>query len=616
MPPTSISGTLYQAQPLSDGASRLVLSQVHVRNLLPEQTPDYIRVKVSTPFAELPSAASRINVWGPIWPSSGPAIPNGFDFRRQAFFKGINANAVNLGEFRYSATTPSDFSYIEKIHLYFEQTKRALADQTYTRLEGSKGAMTAALLTGIQTGISPEVMEDMRRSGLSHLLSVSGLHVSMVALLVFLPLRFLFSLWPWLALRLSTKKLAAIGTLVSTLLYTLLIGPEAPTVRSALMSGGVMLAILLDRKPKGLRLIALAALVILFVMPSALLGPSFQLSFAAVLAMVAAYEKRVDSTIKELPAFQLPAGVRPVLRALRDIVLTSLIATAATAPFTLYHFQSFNFYGVVANMVAIPLTSFWVMPNLLLTYLMAPFGLAGLFLDAAGWGLSYVIDLAHLIAAWPHAKVAAPSMPDWALLSFVLGFLWLCLWQGRPRFIGLLPILACFLYPTTIVQPSVFIDNEGKNWAVVLNDGRLATYGKRKENYILGQWQRYLQDADLALFSRKEPPNPSSGLSCIEHHCTYNTVAGDFVFLEKKATAEEISAACAQAKVVVSREELTECSATHVIDARAIKQHGAHSFTIKGQRLIPQIDHETQGMRPWDKGFSISAPDRQDDLEP
>ncbi len=535
--PVSIIGTLIRAEAMPDGA-RLTLKDPWIKDMEKEQRPDLLRMKVRTPYEALPEAGTRVNVWGPLWPPSEPVTPGGYDFRRHAFFMGLGGSGMSYVEPRVRESKYETQFFWDGFFLLFEGARRALTVQVYARVNGPEKAVTATLLSGSQSGIDPDVLQAMRASGIVHLLSISGVHVSMMAMLVYVPLRFGFALIPFVALRLPIKKIAAVTALIATTLYTLLVGADAPTVRSALMIGIVLFAILADRKAMSLRLVALAAAALMLWSPSAAMGASFQMSFAAVLAMIAAYEKRADAALLSLGQTQStpePTRFHPwlswPLRHGKDIALTSLIATAATTPFTIYHFQVFSFYGVIANMIAIPLTSFWILPCILLAYLFAPFGLAGWFIDGAGWGVAQLITLAKTVAAWPYAHIPFPPMPDGVLIAMIAGWLWLCLWQRRWRYLGLVPIfLGCF-YPLFVSAPSVYISAEEPVWAVTLQDGRMAVFGKRKETFAIAQWRQRSGQPEALFFSAKHPPDFPGELTCDPVQCVFEKEGKRIAFL-------------------------------------------------------------------------------------
>lgn len=617
--PASVTGTLWRAEALPEGA-RLVIKKPFIAGLPQEKTPLFVRFKIGAGLDRLPPPGARINVWGPLWPPGEPVFPGGYNFRRAAFFKQIGGTGVSYGRLRGRAASPV-FSLGDRFQLTLEKARRALALTTLVHLTGREAAMTAALLTGSQTGIDPETMKAMRLSGLSHLLSISGVHVGMIAFLLYAPLRTFLALFPFMALRWPIKKIAAAVSIAGTGVYALLVGADPPTVRSALMAGLVLFAILADRKTLSLRLIALAAILVSLAAPSGVIGPSFQMSFAAVLAMVAAYEKRLDAAAGESVPFILPALPRFILRHGGDIVLTSLIATAATTPFTLFHFQTFSFYGVAANMIAIPLTTLWVMPCLLLTYLTAPFGLEALPLSGAGWGVRLTIDLAQKVAAWPFAQFSMPVLPLWAMGLFLLGGLWLCLWRGRLRLIGLLPLAAACFYPLFAAAPSVLIAPGGENWGVVLADGRLAVYGKRFDNFTAAQWKQRLRNPDLVLFGPDEALAANENLSCAAFICVYKKNGLEMAFLLKDAPEKEVAQACAEetGALFAPFDLPSDCRAPFKIDAAALHEHGAYALYGEKGTWRVETAREARGQRPWSAGWekiSISEPNRPVSPEP
>ncbi len=617
--PTSITGNLIRAEALPEGA-RLTLKYPSIKDLPKEDRPRLIRVKVRTAFSDLPEAGTRVNLWGPLWPPADSALPHGYDFRRQAFFKQIGATGLSYVELRERDSRYSLRFFWDGFYVMFEKARRALILMTFDRLsapeQAKEKAMTAALLSGSQTAIDQDTMQAMRASGLSHLLSISGVHVSMMALLVYVPLRFLLALFPWVALRFSIKKWAAGASIIATSLYTLLVGADAPTVRSALMTALVMCAIIMDRKALSLRLVALAAIAIMLITPSAAMGASFQMSFAAVLAMVAVYEKQLDVLLKdgwaltEKASAPAPHRLAPLWRHLKDIVLTSLIATAATTPFTLFHFQSFNFYGVIANIIAIPLTTLWVMPFLLLTYITAPFDASGWFIDAAGWGVKGIIALAEKVASWPLAQIYLPPMPSWALLSFLIGGLWLCLWQRSWRYAGLLPIAAVFFYPLTVTQPDVFIAADAPIWAVRLSDDSMAIYGKREENFTTAQWRQHSGNPEAHYFSAKHLPEFDKDLFCDETHCLYENGAFSVMFLMPPPKGQEATIApppaCPTTTVTVAFVPMPPCPQTIMIDQAALAKGGAHTLTFDKNGAVRIDTVRTEGhLRPWFVGWRM-----------
>jgi len=601
-------GMLMKAEPLPEG-TRLLLKYTRIHDIPADRSPLFLRVKVKQGLAELPSPGSNVSFWGPVWPFAEPSSPGGYDFRRRFFFDRLGGTAISYGEIRVSEEAKPPRFFWDGFYLLFEQARRFLALRVGQILEGPSGAMTAALLSGQQTGIDQEVMQAMRVSGLSHLLSISGVHVSMMGLLVYVPLRAILALFPWIALRYPIKKWAALGAIIAAFLYTILVGPETPTVRSALMTAIVLLAVIADRRAMSLRLVALSAIVLMLIVPSDVMGPSFEMSFAAVLAMVVAFEKRLDHPEKEKEYFVEKGPLRWFGRHVRDIVLTSLVATAATAPFTIYHFQTFSFYGVFANMIAIPLTSFWIMPCILLTYLTAPFGLDKIFIVGTGWGVDVLISVARHVASWPYALFAFRAMPGLVLLAIVLGGFWLGLWRRRWRYVGLLPIVIGFLYPLYTTVPDVFIAEGGKDWAVRLSDGRLVTSGS-PDKFGAKAWRQQSGDPETApskefkVEDKKASPfsvEPSAEFLCGKGGCLFTHEGQKVAFLRSEAAASE---ACAKAQVVVASFVLQDCGAAHGYDAKAFEEKGSHALRFTKDGIETTTVRTHRGARPWSEGWA------------
>jgi len=598
--PVSITGRLMHIEVLPQNRTRLTIKDPFLRSLPRDQTPRFLRIKTKMPLEELPQAGQRINLWGPLWPPSEPVAKGAYNFRRHAFFKQIGGSGFAYGKIRLRKTTPPPFFW-DGFYLIFEHARRDLFQMSFENLEGPEAAMTAALLSGSQASIGPDVMRAMRASGLSHLLSISGIHVSMVALLIYIPLRFLLALFPWLALRFSIKKIAAATAIIGTSLYVLLVGPETPTVRSALMTAIAMFAIITNRKTMSMRLVALASMPIMLLAPSAVMGPSFQMSFAAVLAMVAAYEKKIDKTIKEGLSFEVPNWLRGLWKQGHAIILTSLIATAATTPFALLHFQTFSFYGVVANIIAIPLTSFWIMPNLLLIHLVAPFGLEAPFVHGAGFGVKLIIDLAQEIASWPYARIDMPPMPTLAFFLSLGGGAWLCLWQKKWRLLGVAPLLLACFYPFFVTPPSVFVAEEENVWAVRLDKEELVISGKKKNGFLTSQWQQ-LSSTSKVNFIQKCLTG-EKGLACQKDFCLFEKGGSSIAFLLNKTDPAIIQKLCDTKEIVMAPFDLSSCAAPHIIDPNALYAHGGYSILFGKDGPQIKTVRQKRGTRPWSLGW-------------
>ncbi|MFM5908491.1 MAG: ComEC/Rec2 family competence protein, partial [Novosphingobium sp.] len=309
-------------------------------------------------------------------------------------------------------------------------------------------------------GISPADEEAMRDSGLTHLLSISGLHVSaVIAATWYLAMR-LFGLWPWLALRFRLPLLAAGTSALAGIGYTVLTGAEVPTVRSCLGAVLVLAALAIGREALSMRMVAVAAFLVMVFWPEAVVGPSFQMSFAAVISIVALHEAKAVRT------FMAPREEPWWLRYLRHIamlVLTGLVIELALMPIGLFHFHRAGAYGALANVIAIPLTTFVSMPMIALALLFDAIGAGAPFWWLAGKSLQFLLWIAHFVAAQPGAVTHLPAMDRLGFALFVAGGLWLALWHGRIRLLGFVPVALGTISLATITPPDLLISGDGRH---------------------------------------------------------------------------------------------------------------------------------------------------------
>jgi len=407
-------------------------------------------------------------------PPAEPAAPGAFDFARQAYFQRLGAVGYAFGgaEVLAPAGDPS------LTGLWLHRLRDGVAVRVLEALPGESGAVAAALMTGVRGAIPEEVMAAMRDSGLAHLLAIAGLHMGLVAGLLFFALRAGLALVAGLVLRRPIKKWAACGAILGAFGYLLLTGGTVPTQRAFVMVSLVLVAVILDRRGLSLRPVAWAAVVVLALAPESLLSASFQMSFAAVIALIAGYE-----AIAERGRIALGE---------RRLALTSLIAGLATAPFALYHFNRIAWYGLLANLFAVPLTAFWIMPWALAAFTLMPFGAEGLALTPMGWGIDLLLAVARYVAALPGAVTLLPAMPTFGLVLVALGGLWLCLWRRRWRFGGLLPVALGLASIFLLRPPDVLATGDGRLLGVRGPQGELLLSTTRAKRFEAGIWQRRL----------------------------------------------------------------------------------------------------------------------------
>lgn len=399
-------------------------------------------------------------------------LPGGYQPDRRLFFDGINGSGYVLGSiFDIDCPKPAGF-WLREINRWRKNVSSMIAEQ----LPPEQAAIVAAIVTGNRDLMTPEQVAAYRDSGLAHFLSISGLHMSMIAGLMFFLVRLIMAMIPALSLRYNSKKAAAVLAMFVSAVYLAISGAAVPTQRAFIMTFVVLLAVLFERQAISMRVLALAALIILVVSPQMLVSISFQLSFAAVTALVAFYErcgKRVERFLSGEKGTLAGKVCRGIFAYLAGIVIADLVASLATLPFSIYHFNRIAVYTSLANLAAGPIIGLMIMPAVLLSLLTIPLGLSWLPLKIAGIGVGLVNDLTEYVASLPHAAAEVYSFPLWGLLLITFGGLWLCLWQQKWRHWGWLLIAAGGLSLLTVKVPDIIAADGGRAVAVKGADGKL-----------------------------------------------------------------------------------------------------------------------------------------------
>ena len=419
-------------------------------------------VRVSLPEPDAPSGlgeGARVRLKARLQPPPPMALPGSHDFARDLWFLGIGGVGRAIGP--VEVVDPAAGGGLDAL-------RDRLGRHIRAQLPGRSGGIATALATGDQAAVNEEDAEAMRRSGLAHLLSVSGLHIAAVVGAAMLLALKLLALSERLALRFNLVLAAAGVGALAGVAYTLLTGTQVPTVRACIAALLVLGGIALGRDAISLRLVAVGALVVLLFRPEALAGASFQMSFAAVTAIIALHHwapvKRWLAPREDIWPFRLARGIVGLL-------LTGLAVEIALMPFALYHFHRAGLYGVAANLVAIPLTTFVIMPLEAGALILDAVGLGAPLWAATGLSIEAMLGLAHKVGSAEGAVAMLPTMPRWAFALMVGGGLWLCLWTGRVRRWGLLPFAAGALGAATAPVPDLLVTGDGQHLALVRGDG-------------------------------------------------------------------------------------------------------------------------------------------------
>ena len=524
-----------------------------------------------------------------LMPPASPMLPGAYDFARAAWFMGLSATGSVLG--KPEVLTPV------RGGSWLGQIQRNLSRHVRERLGGTPGAIAAAFASGDRGAIASADEDAMRDAGLTHLLSISGLHVSAVVGAAYVLAIRLLALWPWLALRLRLPLAAAASGALAGVAYTLVTGAEVPTIRSCIGAVLVLIALALGRDPLSMRMIAVAAFVVMLFWPEAVVGPGFQMSFASVIAIVALH------SAAPVRAFLAPREeawpVRP-LRLLAMLLLTGVVIELALLPIGLFHFHRAGVYGALANVVAIPLTTFVSMPLIALALVLDIAGLGAPAWWAAGKSLELLLALAHWTAARPGAVATLPAMGAATFALFVGGGLWLALWSGRVRLLALVPVTLGTVLVMTLRPPDVLISGDGRHVAIPAADGSLLVLRESKSAYASDNLREIAGiDGALVPFERWD------GARCSADFCTATLRReGRATTLlvgrsRERIDERELAAACERADIVVSERWLPRSCRPRQLkaDRALLTRTGGLAIDLVNSRV--RTVAENQGQHGW-----------------
>ncbi|MEM6758330.1 MAG: ComEC/Rec2 family competence protein [Pseudomonadota bacterium] len=455
-------------------AVRLTLDQVKLDRVGPSKMPKRVRISLHGDWdvGVAPEPGLRVMTTAHLGPPGGPVEPGGFDFQRHAWFAQLGA--VGYARVPLVASSPAAFDLRQLVFTVRMTASRAIRDH----LPGDVGGFAAAVITGDRSGISEDAKADLRAANTAHLLAISGLHMGLLSGFVFGLLRLVFALIPFVALRLPARKLAAGGALVAASVYLALSGGNVATERAFVMVAVALCAVMLDRRALSLRAVAIAATIILLWQPEALLGPGFQMSFAATTALVAVFGWMRDAAwLRGRGWGQAAAG----------LVISSAVAGLATAPIGAAHFNAMAQYGLFANLASVPLMGTLVIPSAVLALLLSPFGAEGVGLSLMGFGLQWILWVADTVEGLPGAQrfVAGPHALVLPLVTF--GALFVILWQGRARLVGALPVLAGLLLWQVDTRPDILVAEQGTLVGVLTAEGRVLSRD-RGAGFVARNW--------------------------------------------------------------------------------------------------------------------------------
>jgi competence protein ComEC len=573
------------------------------------------RVRLSIRRGMTPPAGAFVETKAQLNPPLQPLRPGSYDFARDLYFQRIGASGFVHGAVKV-VTPPTAATWRSRANTFIQGLRDAIDLRIRSVLSGDVGSIASALITGRRDAISAQVYDAMFVSGIGHVLSISGYHMAVVAGVVFFVFRALLALIPGLADRWPIKKWSALAALLVTAFYLVLSGAEVATQRSFIMIAIVLIGVILDRPILTLRTVTIAALVVLLFAPEAVVHPSFQMSFAATLALIAGYERGIpwaragaDSSLGARAALW---GVREIV----SLVLASLLAGLATTPYAAYHFHRLAPYGVLANLLAMPVVSAWVMPMGILGVVAIPFGFDAIFWRQMGYGIEWMDAVALWVAGLPGAFGRVTAFGTGPLLLATAGLLLICLLKTPFRWSGVVFVVLAIVVAARSPQPDILVAADGRTFALRGASGKLAFHRTSGDTFAIHEW--LAADADGR---DVRDPKLGEGIACDADGCIGKLADGRLVSYALAPDALEED--CRRAAVVVAlRGEPRNCAAA-VVDRSLWRDRGALALYQDGERFVIDSTRPPNFDRPWaprsprtaasgsDIAASPAAPSRQ-----
>ncbi|WP_299650927.1 ComEC/Rec2 family competence protein [uncultured Jannaschia sp.] len=570
----AVEGRIVEIDRSASGAVRLTLDRVRLDRMGPAETPRRVRVSLQDETGVTPKPGLRVMTTAHLSPPAGPTEPGGFDFQRHAWF--LKLGAIGYGRVPLLlAEAPRGGSA-----LWIARLRAHVGENLRDRLPGQVGEVAAAITTGDRSGLTAEVTEALRASNLAHLLAISGLHMGLLVGFVFWAVRGGLALVPPLALNYPTREWAAAIALPFALFYLFLSGGTVATQRAFVMAAVMLGAILLGARALSIRSVAIAAIAVLLWRPESLTGPGFQMSFAATGALVVVFNA--------ISRRQAGSWLRGWKGAILSLLLSSIVAGAATGPFAALHFNRVGQFGVLANMLAVPMMGMAVMPLLLVGLLLMPLGLETLPLMVAGWGIEWILEVARRVAELPGAVRPIPA-PDWRVLPVLgLGMAMLAAargWGTRGVAITLLG-LSVILW-TRAPRPEILISDDARLVGVMSPAGRWLSRDSGA-GFVAESWLE--NDGD-----------PVSQAEAAARPTIVDPTLPEIHVARGKRDLPAAIAACQRGNWIVSANPVTDAPVgCTVFDQETMRDTGAvaTSRDASGYMTITTAK-EVQGMRPW-----------------
>ncbi len=597
--PQVVEGWVVDIASPGQGGQRLLIAPARIGDWAPWDTPIRLRVTLRPEMA-LPSPGQPVRLLAILNPPPPPASPGAYDFARDAYFESVGAVGLALGDPEPVSTLGAAPSRL-RFTMAVNSVRWRLTQRIVETLGPERGGLAAAMTTGHEAFIPREQVDNLRAAGLAHIISISGLHMAIVGGFAFAAARLGVAAWPWLALRVPGKKIAAVLGLAAVGGYLILSGAPPPAERAAITAAIAFAAILADRRAISLHALALAAAVVLLLQPEAVTEPGFQMSFAATAALVALTEIW-PRPVREINA---PWPIRAIQAAGSWILVSiaiSFVAGLATGPFAIQHFNRVSTWGLGANLAVAPISSFLMMPGLAIGAALTPLGLGQYPLEVAGWSISLMNAIAAAVAAAPAAQVIVPSGPDWTLPVSFLGLLLICLWRGSLRWVGL-PLALAVLWVPRPPTPDIWVAADGAAVAVRMGPNAILA---RPDVKLFGAelWARRRGLTPLETEAARDTIFACDRWSCAPVASAPMRVSAAWN-LRRGLKPGRLEALCASADVVIIRNDdrSVPCRASLVLTGRDFATGGSVEIYRAGSRWRMVWAQSLRGHRPWTWGY-------------
>jgi competence protein ComEC len=611
---TRLTGRVVSIDDMADGRTRLTVDVVSTERPALKYQPERVRLSARKVPPGL-VAGSTVTGLVRLLPPTGPVRPGSYDYSFESYFDGVGGSGFFLSDIEVSTDAPMPLG--ARIAAGIERARDAIADHVRGSVGGPEGEIAAALIVGVRAGIPEAINEAMRKIGIYHIISISGLHMALVAGTVMSLMRWAFAFFPDFSSRRSTKKYAAAAALFAIAAYLLISGMVVAAERSFIMLAVMLTAVLFDRAALTMRNLAISAIVVIALSPHEVVGPSFQLSFAATAALVGAYAGWADYRASRPVAHS--AQKRSLPGALMNrfammmvaLAATSIIAGSATTLFAMWHFQRVAPLSLFANLAVMPIVSIIVMPFAVFASLFMPFGMDGPFLYVMGKGLSAMIGISEWIAALsPLDAVGLVSASSVVLVTIALVIATITTTWLRLAAIPL--AIAGLLMVAQVRTPDLLISEDARLVAVPIGEEQLAVNRSRPNAFTIDNWRRALDaetvvkphtGSDQTLVSVADAPGVGA-FHCANDLCVARHMSGKVVAQAKSEAAAK--PACKLAVVIII-DDATASDPCHlpsvtVITKRQLARFGGAAVFLpdqaEGGRAEVNFAVETD-YRPW-----------------